>query len=101
MSHLAFQCHILLNESETLNSLKDREFDIAVIDAFNPCSFLAAEKLGLTFSAVFPSTFANAAQAGIPSLLSYVPIMLSRLTDRMDFWGRLKNSNGYWFTSGR
>ncbi|KAJ6656088.1 hypothetical protein lerEdw1_004137 [Lerista edwardsae] len=91
MSHLAFQCHVLLNDSETLDSLKDKKFDIAVIDAFNPCSFLAAEKLGLPFIAVFPGPLANAGHAGIPSPLSYVPVFYSRLSDRMDFWGRLKN----------
>uniref|UniRef100_A0A8C4WQC5 UDP-glucuronosyltransferase n=1 Tax=Gopherus evgoodei TaxID=1825980 RepID=A0A8C4WQC5_9SAUR len=73
MNHLAYQCHVILNESETLNSLKDEKFDITVVDGFNPCSFLVAEKLGLPFVAVFPGTFANGPQVGIPSTLSYVP----------------------------
>ncbi|KAH1169107.1 hypothetical protein KIL84_013697 [Mauremys mutica] len=91
MNHLAYQCHVILNESETLNSLKDEKFDITVIDGFNPCSFLVAEKLGLPFVAVFPGTFANGPQVGIPSPLSYVPVFYSNLADHMDFWGRLKN----------
>uniref|UniRef100_A0A674I0L4 glucuronosyltransferase n=2 Tax=Terrapene triunguis TaxID=2587831 RepID=A0A674I0L4_9SAUR len=91
MNHLAYQCHVVLNESEILNSLKDEKFDITVMDGFNPCSFLVAEKLGLPFVAVFPGTFANGPQVGIPSLLSYVPVFYSNLADHMDFWGRVKN----------
>nr|XP_006116827.2 UDP-glucuronosyltransferase 3A2-like [Pelodiscus sinensis] len=91
MNHLAYQCQFILNESETLNSLKDEKFDITVIDGFNPCSFLVAEKLDLPFVAVFPGTFANGPQAGIPSPLSYVPVFHSHLTDHMDFWCRVKN----------
>ncbi|XP_053887211.1 UDP-glucuronosyltransferase 3A1-like [Malaclemys terrapin pileata] len=44
MNHLAYQCHVVLNKSEILNSLKDEKFDITVMDGFNPCSFLVAEK---------------------------------------------------------
>ncbi|XP_042307313.1 LOW QUALITY PROTEIN: UDP-glucuronosyltransferase 3A1-like [Sceloporus undulatus] len=91
MGHLASQCHFVLNESRTLSSLKQEKFHLAVIDAFNPCSFLVAEKLGLPFVAVYPGTFVNAPQAGIPSPLSYVPLAQSLLSDRMDFWERLKN----------
>nr|XP_003224312.1 PREDICTED: UDP-glucuronosyltransferase 3A1 [Anolis carolinensis] len=91
MGHLASQCNFVLNSSKTLISLKNEKFHLAVIDAFNPCSFLVAEKLGLPFIAVYPGTFVNAPRAGIPSPLSYVPRAQSLLTDRMDFWERLKN----------
>uniref|UniRef100_A0A8C0JBA1 glucuronosyltransferase n=1 Tax=Chelonoidis abingdonii TaxID=106734 RepID=A0A8C0JBA1_CHEAB len=33
MNHLAYQCHVILNESETLNSLKDEKFDITHFSA--------------------------------------------------------------------
>ncbi|XP_062984238.1 UDP-glucuronosyltransferase 3A2 [Elgaria multicarinata webbii] len=95
MGHMAYQCQVVLSKSKTLNSLKEEEFDIAVIDAFNPCSFLVAEKLGVPFIAFFPGTLFNGQEAGIPSPPSYVPVFRSFLTDRMDFWGRLKNSLMY------
>nr|XP_023965383.1 LOW QUALITY PROTEIN: UDP-glucuronosyltransferase 3A1-like [Chrysemys picta bellii] len=91
MNHLAYQCHVILNKSEILNSLKDEKFDITVMDGCNPCSFLVAEKLGLPFVVVFPGTFANGPQVGFPSPLSYVPVFYSNLADHMDFWGRVKN----------
>ncbi|XP_075444307.1 UDP-glucuronosyltransferase 3A1-like isoform X1 [Ascaphus truei] len=95
MGQLSHQCNITLHKSDIFNSLRDEKYDIAVIDAFNPCSFLAMEKLGIPFIAFFPGMFANAAQIGIPSPLSYVPVFQSQLTDHMDFWGRVKNTFMY------
>ncbi|XP_067838459.1 UDP-glucuronosyltransferase 3A1-like isoform X2 [Heptranchias perlo] len=92
MGHLALQCEWIMGDTDLMNSLKSEEFDIAVIDAFNPCSFLVAEKLSLRFVAVHVGNFWNGHQFGLPTPLSYVPMHRSLLTDRMEFWGRLKNS---------
>ncbi|KAM4707180.1 UDP-glucuronosyltransferase 3A1-like [Discoglossus pictus] len=91
MGQLSSQCNVALNRSNTLNSLRDEKYDIAVIDGFNPCSFLVAEKLGIPYIAFFPGIFANAQQIGLPTPLSYVPLYQSRLSDHMDFFGRLNN----------
>uniref|UniRef100_A0A8C5LLQ8 glucuronosyltransferase n=1 Tax=Leptobrachium leishanense TaxID=445787 RepID=A0A8C5LLQ8_9ANUR len=95
MGELAYQCKITLNQSSVFESLKEEKFDIAVIDAFNPCTFLIAEKLGLPYIAFFPILFSNAPLVGLPTPLSYVPIYKSQLTDRMDFFQRLKNTFMY------
>ena len=60
------------------------------MDAAEPCVFLIAEKLEKPFVAFLPMQF-SCMNFGLPSPLSYVPVYRSRLTDQMDFWGRVKN----------
>ncbi|XP_063312923.1 UDP-glucuronosyltransferase 3A1-like [Pelobates fuscus] len=91
MAHLSDQCKFSLNQSNIMKSLRDEKFDIAFIDAFNPCTFLISEKLGLPYIAFFPGIFANAPHVGLPTPLSYVPLYQSQLSDRMDFFQRIKN----------
>ncbi|XP_069820860.1 UDP-glucuronosyltransferase 3A1-like isoform X2 [Dendropsophus ebraccatus] len=95
LNELSHQCNVTLHQSDILNFLKEEKYDLAVIDGFNPCCFLAAEKLGVPYIAMFPGTFMNAAKVGVTGPLSYVPIFQSLLTDRMDFLGRLKNTFMY------
>ncbi|KAM8960882.1 UDP-glucuronosyltransferase 3A1-like [Pelodytes ibericus] len=92
---LSHQCNQALNQSVILNTLREEQYDIAVIDAFNPCTLLISEKLGLPYIAFFPVAFANALQVGLPTPLSYVPLYKSQLTDRMDFFQRVKNTFMY------
>ncbi|KAG8456716.1 hypothetical protein GDO86_002481 [Hymenochirus boettgeri] len=92
MSH---QCKMIFNQSSIINSLKEEAFDIAVIDASNPCTFLFMEKIGKPFIAFFPTYSANAGQVGIPSPLSYVPFLGTRLPDQMDFFQRVQNVLGF------
>ncbi|XP_078533412.1 UDP-glucuronosyltransferase 3A1-like [Lissotriton helveticus] len=91
MEQYASECNILLNQSEIFHSLQTEKYDIGVLDSFNPCCFLFVEKLRLPFVAFFPTIFADAQKMGFPSPPSYVPMHQSRLTDRMDFWERIKN----------
>ncbi|XP_051875265.1 UDP-glucuronosyltransferase 3A1-like isoform X2 [Pristis pectinata] len=91
MGHFALQCEWIMDDISLMNSLRGERFDVAVIDAFNPCSFLVAEKLGLQFVTVHGGNFWNVHQWGMPIPLSFVPVHRSLLTDRMDFWERLKN----------
>ncbi|XP_062905720.1 UDP-glucuronosyltransferase 3A1-like [Mobula hypostoma] len=92
MDHFALQCEWIMGDVNIMNSLRGERFDIAVIDAFTPCSFLVAEKLGLQFVTMHGGNFWNVHQWGMAIPLSFVPIHRSLLTDRMDFWQRLKNS---------
>lgn len=73
-----------------MDSLKNENFDLIVVDAFDFCSFLIAEKLGKLFVSIL-STLVSRLDFGLPSPLSYVPVFQSFLTDHMDFWGRVKN----------
>lgn len=73
-----------------MNSLKNENFDLVIVEMFDYCPFLVAEKLGKPFVAVLPSALGTV-DFGLPSPLSYVPVFYSLLTDQMDFWGRVKN----------
>ncbi|XP_066458537.1 UDP-glucuronosyltransferase 3A1-like isoform X2 [Eleutherodactylus coqui] len=99
MTELSYQCNITLHQSEIFSFLKEEKYDLAIIDAFNPCSFLVVEKLGIPFIAFCPGLFINAGRVGIPGPLSYVPEYKSSLTDRMDFFGRLKNTLAFMVSS--
>ncbi|KAM4745875.1 LOW QUALITY PROTEIN: UDP-glucuronosyltransferase 3A1-like [Anableps anableps] len=44
MAHLSFQCDKLLEEKIT-NFLLREHYDVAILDAFNPCSFVLAHRL--------------------------------------------------------
>ncbi|XP_028917107.1 UDP-glucuronosyltransferase 3A2-like [Ornithorhynchus anatinus] len=90
MGHLATQCSFILNNSDVLDFLKNQKLDLLVLDAFDPCTFLIAEKIGRPSVAILSTSF-NYLPVWHPSPLSYVPVQHSSLTDRMGFWGRVKN----------
>lgn len=87
---LGFQCSQLLRRNDIMNSLKTEKFDLVIVEAFEYCLFLVAEKLGKPFVSTLPSSF-GAVDFGLPSPLSYVPVFCSLSTDHMDFWGQVKN----------
>ncbi|OCU02603.1 hypothetical protein XELAEV_18008365mg [Xenopus laevis] len=92
MNHLSRQCKMIFNQTSIVNLLKEEKYDLAVVDSFNPCSFLVPEKLGIPFIAVtHPFGFRSSWHSGISSQLSYVPVYQSQLTDHMDFFERVKN----------
>ncbi|MBN3301114.1 UD3A1 glucuronosyltransferase, partial [Amia calva] len=90
MGHFAYQCDNILGDSNLMDFLKREAFEMALLDAFNPCSFLLAEWLSVPYIAFFPGNL-NGPQSGLPSPLSYVPVFRSQLSDQMGFWGRVKN----------
>ncbi|KAM5192177.1 UDP-glucuronosyltransferase 3A1-like [Mantella aurantiaca] len=92
MKELSYQCNMTLHQTEILSFLKEEHYDIALVEAFNPCTLLVSEKLGLPFIGFFPGIMGNAIRVGMPSPLSYVPMFQTQLTDQMDFLGRLKNT---------
>ncbi|XP_063816961.1 UDP-glucuronosyltransferase 3A1-like isoform X2 [Pseudophryne corroboree] len=89
------QCNVTLNQSLLLQSLRDEKYDVAIVDAHNPCTLLVSEALGLPYIAFFPMIFANAPLNILPVDLSYVPLFQSQLSDRIDFLGRLQNTIMY------
>ncbi|XP_036860333.2 UDP-glucuronosyltransferase 3A1-like isoform X1 [Manis javanica] len=90
MEQLGTRCSHLLKRSDIMHSLKNENFDLVFVEVLDFCSFLLAEKLGKPFVSLLPTPFGSA-DFGLPSPLSYVPVYQSLLTDRMDFWGRVKN----------
>uniref|UniRef100_A0A668ATL8 glucuronosyltransferase n=1 Tax=Myripristis murdjan TaxID=586833 RepID=A0A668ATL8_9TELE len=97
MGHLSYQCDHLLGDREMMAFLQREHYDIAILDAFNPCSFILARKLVYVTVAVSPTTafypgpLNGPLSIALPSPLSYVPVFNSQLSDHMDLWGRTKN----------
>ena len=91
MGHLAYQCDLILSDTNMMDSLRRDNFDLAIVDAFIPCSFLVAHFLGLPYVAFYPGSLSGPLSVGLPSPLSYIPVINSQLSDHMGFWGRVKN----------
>ncbi|XP_047722903.1 UDP-glucuronosyltransferase 3A1-like isoform X4 [Prionailurus viverrinus] len=90
MEQVGLQCSHFLRRSDIMDSLKNENFDLVIVENFDYCPFLVAEKLGKPFVSILSSSF-GAMDFGLPNPLSYVPVSCSLLTDHMDFWGRVKN----------
>ncbi|XP_022349267.1 UDP-glucuronosyltransferase 3A2-like isoform X4 [Enhydra lutris kenyoni] len=90
MEQLGIRCSDLLRRGDIMDFLKNENFDLVFVEAFDFCSFLVAEKLGKPFVAILPTQFGSM-DHGLPIPVSYIPVFRSLLTDHMDFWGRVKN----------
>ncbi|XP_045296313.1 UDP-glucuronosyltransferase 3A2-like isoform X1 [Leopardus geoffroyi] len=90
MKQLGIRCSDLLRRGDIMDFLKNENFDLVFVEAFDFCSFLIAEKLGKPFVSILPTQFGSV-DHGLPSPVSYVPLFRSLLTDHMDFWDRVRN----------
>nr|XP_008510332.1 PREDICTED: UDP-glucuronosyltransferase 3A1-like [Equus przewalskii] len=90
MELLGLQCSHLLKRNDIMDSLKNENFDLLFVEGFDLCSLLVAEKLGKPFVSIISTSF-GFIDFGLPSPLSYVPVFDSLLSDRMDFWDRVRN----------
>ncbi|XP_076005507.1 UDP-glucuronosyltransferase 3A1-like isoform X2 [Genypterus blacodes] len=91
LEQLSYQCDKLLGDEDLMSFLQTEQYDIAIIDAFHPCSFILARKLGVPYIAFFASSLNGLSSIGLPSPVSYVPVFRSQLSDHMDLWDRAKN----------
>nr|XP_040051944.1 UDP-glucuronosyltransferase 3A1-like [Gasterosteus aculeatus aculeatus] len=91
MGHLSYQCDRLLGDQEMMTFLQKERYDITILDAFNPCSFILARKLGIDYIAFHPGTLNSPLSMALPSPVSYIPVFGSQLSDQMNTWGRAKN----------
>ncbi|KAE8291851.1 UDP-glucuronosyltransferase 3A1 [Larimichthys crocea] len=91
MGHLSYQCDKLLGDKEIITFLQRQRYDITVVDAFNPCSFILARKLGVHYIAFYPGTLNGPLSIVLPSPVSYIPVFSSQLSNHMNIWGRAKN----------
>uniref|UniRef100_A0A672J1U6 glucuronosyltransferase n=1 Tax=Salarias fasciatus TaxID=181472 RepID=A0A672J1U6_SALFA len=91
MEHLSFQCDKLLGDKEMITFLQRENYNIIILDAFNPCSFILAHKLGVSYIAFYPGTLNGPLSIALPSPVSYIPVFGSQLSHHMDLWGRAKN----------
>ncbi|XP_045643205.1 UDP-glucuronosyltransferase 3A1-like isoform X1 [Ursus americanus] len=90
MEQLGLQCSHFLRRKDIMDTLKNENFDLVIVENFDYCPFLVAEKLGKPFVSILSSSF-GAIDFGLPNPLSYVPVLHSFLSDHMDFWDRVKN----------
>ncbi|XP_072110905.1 UDP-glucuronosyltransferase 3A1-like [Mobula birostris] len=88
----AYECDKLLSDSDLLTRLRNKNFDLLVIEAFQFCTFLLAEKLKVPFVAIYSTPAYNAHYIHMTSNPSYVPAFMSHLTDSMNFLERLQNA---------
>ncbi|KAM4615777.1 UDP-glucuronosyltransferase 3A1-like [Polymixia lowei] len=91
MGHLSYQCDRLLGDGEMMAFLQGEQYHMAIIDAFNPCSFILARKLGVHYVAYYPGPLNGPLSITLPSPVSYVPVFGSQLSNHMDLWARAKN----------
>ncbi|XP_077983441.1 UDP-glucuronosyltransferase 2C1-like [Glandiceps talaboti] len=87
-------CQQLLEDERLFERLESAKFDIIVSNNVALCHVLIAQKLSLPFVTVStnrPISFMDAYYTNMPTPLSYVPAMMSGLSDRMDFLQRVKN----------
>ncbi|XP_054447215.1 UDP-glucuronosyltransferase 2B31-like [Pteronotus mesoamericanus] len=77
-----------------MTKLQESRFDVLLADAVGPCGELLAELLQvpLVYSLRFyPGYVVEKRSGGLPFPPSYVPIMISELSDQMTFIERVKN----------
>ncbi|CAG09613.1 unnamed protein product, partial [Tetraodon nigroviridis] len=91
MGHLSYQCDKLLENTEIMTFLQRELYDTIILDAFNPCSFILARKLGVPYIAFYPGSLNGPLSITLPSSIASVPAFGSQLSDHMTLWGRAQN----------
>ncbi|XP_077983108.1 UDP-glucuronosyltransferase 2C1-like [Glandiceps talaboti] len=87
-------CKQLLGNEKLFERLESAKFDIIVANNFALCHAIIAQKLSLPFVTIStnrPICPGDSYIINMPSPISYVPAMMSGLSDRMDFVQRLNN----------
>ncbi|XP_013049240.2 UDP-glucuronosyltransferase 2A2 isoform X2 [Anser cygnoides] len=91
-------CDGVLRNKVLMERLRASAFDVLVADPLVPSGELFAEMLGIPFVYTIRFSIGNTVErlcGGLPAPPSYVPAILSRLTDKMSFMERLKNIGSY------
>ncbi|XP_036032144.1 UDP-glucuronosyltransferase 2B31-like [Onychomys torridus] len=87
-------CKDAVFNKELMTKLHNSSFDVMVADPFIPCGDLLAEilKIPLVYSLrFFPGYTHEKYSGGLPLPPSYVPVAMSKLSDRMTFMERVQN----------
>ncbi|XP_072477041.1 UDP-glucuronosyltransferase 2B31-like isoform X2 [Notamacropus eugenii] len=87
-------CESVVLNRKLMKTLKEARYDVVVSDAIGPCAELIAEVLGIPIVYTLRFTIGNTYEkycGGLPSPPSYVPVVLTELTDKMTFMERVKN----------
>ncbi|XP_006163632.2 UDP-glucuronosyltransferase 2B31 isoform X2 [Tupaia chinensis] len=107
LDHLQKLCTEVVYNRKLRTKLMDSRFDVVLADPVSPCGELLAEFLNV--SLVYSLRFSHGYTwekytAAVPFPPSYVPIIMSELTDKMTFMERVKNMIyvlyfDFWFKS--
>ncbi|CAI9172057.1 unnamed protein product [Rangifer tarandus platyrhynchus] len=87
-------CKNPVYNKKLMTKLQESRFDILIADAVGPCGELLAELLKIPFMyshSTSPGHIIEKNSRRLPFPPSYVPVMLSELSDRMTFMERIKN----------
>ncbi|XP_014437646.1 UDP-glucuronosyltransferase 2B31 isoform X2 [Tupaia chinensis] len=107
MDHIQKLCKEVVYNRKLMTKLKDSRFDVVLADPVGPCGELLAQFLNVSFvySLRFSPGYTWGKYSGaVPFPPSYVPIIMSELTDKMTFMERVKNMIyvlyfDFWFKS--
>nr|XP_055153391.1 UDP-glucuronosyltransferase 2A2 isoform X2 [Symphalangus syndactylus] len=91
-------CDGVLKNQQLMEKLKKSKFEVLVSDPVFPCGDIVALKLGIPFmySLRFsPASTVEKHCGKVPYPPSYVPAVLSELTDQMSFTDRVRNFISY------
>ncbi|XP_069450370.1 UDP-glucuronosyltransferase 2A1 isoform X2 [Ovis canadensis] len=91
-------CDGVLKNEKLMEKLKKSKFEVLVSDPVFPCGDIIALKLGIPF--IYSLRFSPASTVEkhcgkVPYPPSYVPAILSELTDQMSFTDRIRNFISY------
>ncbi|XP_032190363.1 UDP-glucuronosyltransferase 2B31-like [Mustela erminea] len=87
-------CEDVVLNRNLITKLQESRFDVILADTVGPCGELLAEllRIPLVYSLRFSPGYATEKRiGGLPFPPSYVPIILSELSDQMTFMERVKN----------
>ncbi|XP_041527054.1 UDP-glucuronosyltransferase 2A3-like [Microtus oregoni] len=87
-------CRSALYNQTFMDKLRDAKYDVMVIDPIIPCGELVAEVLQIPFVTTLRFTIGSTIEkycGHLPIPLSYVPVVMSELSDHMTFPERVKN----------
>uniref|UniRef100_M3YF34 glucuronosyltransferase n=1 Tax=Mustela putorius furo TaxID=9669 RepID=M3YF34_MUSPF len=87
-------CEDVVLNRKLMTKLQESRFDVILADTIGPCGELLAEllRIPLVYSLRFSPGYAFEKQSGGLSFPpSYVPVILSELSDQMTFMERVKN----------
>nr|XP_025859310.1 UDP-glucuronosyltransferase 2A3-like isoform X2 [Vulpes vulpes] len=87
-------CETIVYNQSIMKKLREANYNVMVIDPALPCGELIAELLGVPFVYTVRFFIGDTVEkycGKLPAPLSYVPVTMTALTDRMTFLQRVKN----------
>ncbi|XP_015395130.1 UDP-glucuronosyltransferase 2A3 isoform X4 [Panthera tigris] len=92
--HLKLQCESIVYNQSMMKKLQETNYNVMVIDPVLPCGELIAELLAVPFVYTIRNSMGYTLEkycGKLPVPLSYVPVAVAALSERMTFLERVKN----------